>query len=175
MAMAEPPIQIVDEHNQVIGAMHKDEAKSRGLYHQLIRVIAEDSIGRVLLQKRASDEAYYPNLWDTSSAGHVDAGETYEIAAVLETMEEIGVADVKLELIADYLYEHHDYKGRDIRQFTRLYKIGLDTTPNNLNKDEVGEVQWFDKQALLVYMQNSPQDFTPGAKDAIERYCVGLV
>ncbi len=49
MSSVEPLIQIVDEHDQVIGAMDKDEAKSLGKIHRLARVIAEDANGRILL------------------------------------------------------------------------------------------------------------------------------
>ncbi len=166
----ELPIQIVDKRNRIIGSMDKNEAKGQGLYHQLARVIAEDADGRILLQKRAATENYYPNLWDTSCAGHVDQGESYEVAAKRELREEIGVADVQLALIEEYLYTKVDYKQRDIRQFVRLYRINLDYTPTKLAKEEVDAVNWFAPKELISYIKTKPQDFTPGAIVALKKY-----
>lgn len=47
--------------------------------------------GRVLLQLRASTKVNHPSLWDVSVAGHVDAGERPEAAAVREAREELGI------------------------------------------------------------------------------------
>ncbi|MGK2856745.1 MAG: NUDIX hydrolase [Thermoanaerobaculia bacterium] len=53
---------------------------------------------RVLLQLRASTKVNHPSLWDVSVAGHVDAGESPEAAAIREAREELGI-----EIAADDL------------------------------------------------------------------------
>ena len=45
-------IQIVDEHDQPVGAASMDEAQTKGLWHRIVRVMVEDGQGHVLLQLR---------------------------------------------------------------------------------------------------------------------------
>ena len=162
-------IQIVDENDKVIGAMPMDEAKQQGKIHRIARVMAEDIKGRILLQKRSS-LIPYPEKWDSSAAGHVDEGETYELAAVREMLEEIGIKDVPLELLGTYYYTENDLKNRDIKQFNRVFKVELNITPTDLNKDEVSEVQWFDINNLKTELEQHPEDFVPALTEIIKRF-----
>lgn len=167
MSHSEPLIQIVDEEDKVIGALSMDEAKEKGKIHRIVRVMVQNSKGQLLLQKRSS-LIPYPGMWDSSAAGHVDEGETYESAALRELSEEVGIKNVQLKIVKTYYYNENDFKNRDIRQFNRVFEVKFDNTPNDLSKDEVTEVKWFDLVDLKDYIKNSPQDFTPGFIKSIE-------
>ena len=52
----------------------------------------EDGGVDVLLQKRSKKKDSYPGHYDISSAGHMHAGDSYEISAVREIGEELGIA-----------------------------------------------------------------------------------
>jgi 16S rRNA (adenine1518-N6/adenine1519-N6)-dimethyltransferase len=80
---------IVDEHDAVIGAMPRDEVHVRDLRHRAIHVQIFNGAGEVFLQKRSIWKDRSPTKWDSSTAGHVDTGESYEQAARRELMEEI--------------------------------------------------------------------------------------
>ncbi|HVE16265.1 MAG TPA: 16S rRNA (adenine(1518)-N(6)/adenine(1519)-N(6))-dimethyltransferase RsmA [Chthoniobacterales bacterium] len=82
---------IVDEHDNVIGAAPRDEAHASNLRHRAIHVQIFNAAGEVFLQRRSIWKDRSPGKWDSSTAGHVDAGETYEQAARRELMEEIAV------------------------------------------------------------------------------------
>jgi predicted NUDIX family NTP pyrophosphohydrolase len=43
------------------------------------------------VHKRSLSKDINAGLWDTSAAGHVDAGEMYDVCAHRETIEELGV------------------------------------------------------------------------------------
>ena len=45
----------------------------------------------VLLQKRSANKDSYPGLYDTSSAGHVIAGDAPIVSAIRELHEELGI------------------------------------------------------------------------------------
>ncbi len=92
--MASDVFDIVDASDNAIGSAPRGEVHARGLMHRASHVIifCNSPRGRmILLQKRSALKDKYPNLYTTSCSGHVDTGETYEIAAVREMREETGL------------------------------------------------------------------------------------
>ena len=52
--------------------------------------------GQVYIQRRSRSKDRHPGKLDSSAAGHVDPGETYEETAIRELQEELGIqAEVK--------------------------------------------------------------------------------
>ncbi|HVL87329.1 MAG TPA: NUDIX domain-containing protein [Candidatus Thermoplasmatota archaeon] len=94
---AREPLDVVDEEDRVVGSVPRAEVHRRGLLHRSVHVFLLDRSGRLFVQRRAPTVVVHPNRWTSSASGHVDAGESYEDAAVRELSEEIGVcADVRL-------------------------------------------------------------------------------
>lgn len=105
--MEENLIQIVDEHDNPVGQASKAEMWRDGLWHRVVRIMAVRKDGAILLQKRAPTKQPFPNCWDNSAAGHVDAGEDYLAAAKRELMEELGLQNVSLEEVGAYTSTNH--------------------------------------------------------------------
>jgi 16S rRNA (adenine1518-N6/adenine1519-N6)-dimethyltransferase len=168
MNQNESLIQIVDERDQVIGAIPKEEALKQSKIHRISRVMAEDPEGRILLQKR-SLLVPHPGVWDSSAAGHVDENETYEQAAKRETFEEIGVKDLPLEPI-DTFYSEYDYQGIKVKRFTRVYKAKLNYMPKNFDTGEVTELRWFSLEEIKKMIQENPELFIPNLIQTIKSY-----
>lgn len=80
----------------------RDDAHRLGLWHRTVHVWIRNSKGELLLQKRALTKDVYPGYWDISCAGHIDAGESPETAALRELSEELGVQKNERELV--YLF-----------------------------------------------------------------------
>jgi len=76
----------------------KSEIHAKGHYHNTAHIWFYTKKGEVLLAQRAASKVICPLLWDVSVAGHVDAGETIEGAAIRETKEEINLIITKLDL-----------------------------------------------------------------------------
>ncbi|GGG50445.1 NUDIX hydrolase [Bizionia arctica] len=76
----------------------KSEIHSQGFYHNTAHIWFYTKDGQILLAQRAATKTICPLLWDVSVAGHVDAGETIEEAAIRETQEEIGLTISKSDL-----------------------------------------------------------------------------
>jgi 16S rRNA (adenine1518-N6/adenine1519-N6)-dimethyltransferase len=95
-------MDIVDEHDEVIGRDTRARIHARHDIHRGVHVFVVNDAGELLLQRRAQTTRDYPGHWDASAGGQVAAGETYEQAAVRELDEELGCPPGPLCLVARY-------------------------------------------------------------------------
>ncbi len=167
--VSHPPIQIVDKNDKPIGEASMSEAHDKGLIHRIVRVMVENPKGQILLQKRSPEVARWPNCWDNSAAGHVDVGEEYLTAAKRELDEEIGIKDAELEQIGEY-YTDSKYTWGHLKRFNRVYKIVVESTPKNLQADEVSAVKWVSVVEAKKLVKSKPDEVTDGLADVLARF-----
>lgn len=100
-------LDVVDEDNVVVGNTPKAEVYTKLLNHRIVHVLVFNTAGEMLLQLRSKNKSFMPGYWVTSAGGHVGSGETYEVAALRELQEELGVTG-KLEFLYSdvYIYEN---------------------------------------------------------------------
>lgn len=165
--MAHPPVVIVDINDRVVGEAKLDEARQNGLIYRIVFVVAIDADGRVLLQKRSASMKLYPSCWDVSAGGHVDDGHSYEEAASYELDEEIGVRDAALHEVGHFYSDAPLWGGIPAKRFCKVYRISLDTLPEQLGEEEVEQVRWFTKDALRVLVKNRPEQIAEGLERSI--------
>lgn len=101
--MEEPQVILVNEHDQVLGAMPKMEAHLRGELHRAISVFVFDTDGNWLLQKRAAHKYHSAGLWTNACCSHPYPNETTIDAAHRRLMEEMGM-DCELNFAFKFLY-----------------------------------------------------------------------
>lgn len=87
---------VVDEQDNVIGQATRSEVHAKGLMHRAVHILVFNKKYACLLQKRSMLKDRHPGVWDSSAAGHLDAGEDYESAARRELEEELGITDTRL-------------------------------------------------------------------------------
>lgn len=165
--MTYPPVVVVNEKDEVIGEATLADARAKGLIYRIVFIVAKDSAGRFLLQKRAPDMQVYPDCWDVSAGGHVDDGRTYEQAAALELSEEIAVHDAELKEIAHYYTDDPLWGGIKARRFAKIYEIKLQVLPEQLEHAEVREVRWFTKEELADLATRKPGKIAEGLQYAL--------
>ena len=89
-------LDIVDENGLPTGrTVARDTAHSEGIRHRTAHVwiVRGDKARReVLLQKRSMEKESFPGLYDTSSAGHIPAGDEPLMSALRELKEELGIS-----------------------------------------------------------------------------------
>ena len=83
---------VVDFENRVIGQATRGEVHAKGLLHRSVHIWVFNSQKDLYLQKRAMTKDENPGYWDSSAAGHLNAGEGYRDSAERELMEELGIS-----------------------------------------------------------------------------------
>jgi len=89
--MNEEVFDVVNERDEVIGQECRAEVHRLGLQHRAVHVLIFNQHGEVFLQKRSMTKDTFPGAWDSSAAGHLDRGESYDACALRELREELGL------------------------------------------------------------------------------------
>ncbi len=163
------PIQQVDENDRPIGSTTKQEAWDNGHIHRIVRIMLEDGQGNVLLQHRDPAKDIFPDCWDNSSAGHVDAGEDYDEAAARELREELGVTNVPLEVLGTYRSDE-TWKGHRFNRFTRCYRATISGTPDPQEPGKIDGVRWFALHQIKALVRDHPDQVSDGLRQVVEKY-----
>jgi isopentenyl-diphosphate delta-isomerase type 1 len=90
-------LDVVDEHDRVIGQAPRAEVHARRLRHRAVHILLFNMRGELYLQKRAATKDSFPGCYDSSASGHLEAGEAYDAGAVRELREELGLTGLPLQ------------------------------------------------------------------------------
>ena len=166
---------IVDEKGIPTGELiERSEAHLRDIRHRTAHVwVVRQTDGRyeVLLQKRAACKESFPGCYDTSSAGHIHAGDEPLPSALRELEEELGIRAEESDLsfagnfVSHYERVFYDKPFRDNEYtFVYVYDKPVEIEALKLQADEVESVKWFDIDQVSKAIE-PPRD---------ERFCVPL-
>jgi isopentenyldiphosphate isomerase len=97
----------------------------------------------------------HPGCWDSSSSGHLDCGETYDVAAVRELHEELGIEVEELSLIGSL-----PASGMTGQEFVRIY-LAKHEGPFALHPGEISDGRWVTIQELQSWLNERPDEFAP--------------
>lgn len=161
-------VVLINEQDEVLGVMKKIEAHENGFLHRAFSVFLFNSMGEMLLQKRAQTKYHSPEQWTNAVCSHPRVNESYLNGAHRRLQEELGISVAITEKfhfiykaeVGKNLWEHElDYV------FTGFYEGGF-----TLNKDEVSEVRYISMEDLEKEMQQNPGNFTEWFKIILKEY-----
>jgi 16S rRNA (adenine1518-N6/adenine1519-N6)-dimethyltransferase len=146
---------VVDAEDRVIGQAPRRAVHANNLLHRAVHILIFNAAGELLLQKRSRFKDRHPNVWDSSAAGHVDAGEDYDETAARELREELGVGTALTRVAKLPASE------RTGQEFIWLYRGQCDG-PFEVARGEIEHVEFFPPTLVTAWLQARPDDFAPG-------------
>ncbi len=158
-------LDIVNEHDIVVGQASKAEIYAQKLPHRIAHVILFNTAGDMALQLRSATVSYCPLHWVTTAGGHVDTGETYEVAAQREMQEEIGV-DVPLTFLSKDVYHNPTIPG--FYKMITCFRATYDG-PMACNPDEVERIAYFSLPTIKSMIANG-EPFHPELLFLLKKY-----
>lgn len=174
---------ICDEFGMPTGeTVSREEAHEKGILHRTAHIWITKQDGPVtfvLLQKRAQNKDSFPGCFDTSSAGHIQAGDEPIDSALRELQEELGIqADKKdLHFIGTFRIQYQEeFHGKTFRDnevaFTYLYEEPVEISQLTLQKEELDSVMWHGLDSTyLAILQENPDFCVPaGGINMVRRH-----
>jgi 16S rRNA (adenine1518-N6/adenine1519-N6)-dimethyltransferase len=157
---------VVDAEDRVTGQMSRHEVHRQKLMHRAVHIFVFNSRGELFLQRRSRWKDAHPLCWDSSAAGHVNAGQTYEETAPREVEEELGVSTPVEEIGA---LPPSDMTGQE---HVRLYR-GSHEGPFKLHPAEIDGGGFFTPEQIDRWTKARPQDFATGFLECWRVYSEG--
>ena len=123
------------------------------------------------MQKRALNKDSFPGKYDTSSAGHIQAGDEPLESAIRELSEELGIQASKDELkyVGTFSNQYEkEFYGKMFKDnevsFVYVYEKEVDINNLSIQKEELDSVEWFNLEEVYEACQ-PPRD---------EKFCVPM-
>ena len=162
-ASAEESLPVVDKNDRILRYTPRSEVHGNNLRHRAVHILIFNQADEVYLQRRSRWKDRHPLKWDSSAAGHVGHGESYDEAAHRELQEEIDArACLKriLKLPASTRTEH---------EFIWLYRgeISGGLQPNTT---EIETGLFFSPAIIDGWIAARPDDFAPGFLECWKAY-----
>ena len=158
-------VVVVNKKDEIVGTMPRADTHKNGTPHRVAVVYVENSKGEILVQVRMTDRL------DHSSAGHVDPGEEYIDTAKRELKEELGMDNVKINLVGHGVSEEIIPDMGEHRVHV-MQIFSCTGEPGELQKEEVRGVYWANPKEVLKEMIEKPTDmkFSGGFRISLPIY-----
>ena len=160
----EEKLDVLNERGEFTGKVAtREECHREGLWHRAVYGFIIDKNSNVLLQKRSQNKKLWPNKWDVTVGGHVDAGEFGRQALIREVKEELGIEikddDVKYLIGSTSINEQGDIINKHYNECYLITK-NIDISDIKIQKEEISEVRYFSKDELLKRISNNYEGLT---------------
>jgi isopentenyl-diphosphate Delta-isomerase len=161
-------VVLVDQNDQKLGLMEKQQAHVAGLLHRAFSVFIFNSKGELMIQQRAANKYHSPTLWTNTCCSHPREDETYEQAAHRRLQEEMGF-DCDLDFKFSFIYKAHLDNNLTEHELDHVF-FGTFNEEPNLNPEEVMAYRWVELEDLKKDIETNPQNYTAWFKIIFEHY-----
>ena len=160
-------VVLVDEQDNAIGTMEKQQAHVEGVLHRAFSIFIFNSEKKLLLQKRASSKYHCGGLWTNTCCSHPRENETVLDAANRRLEEEMGMS-CNLQSIFSFVYKAEFENGLTEHEFDHVFFGESNSTPT-INLEEVEDFRYVGMEELQIEINENPTHFTPWFLIALDR------
>jgi 16S rRNA (adenine1518-N6/adenine1519-N6)-dimethyltransferase len=161
--MEKERLSVVDKNDRILRYARRSDVHGNNLRHRAVHILIFDQAGDVYLQQRSRWKDRHPLQWDSSAAGHVAAGESYDETARRELEEELGI-NVPLEKILTL-----PASVRTEQEFVCLYRGTIRGNPI-VNRSEIEIGAFFPPAIIDGWIAARPENFAPGFMECWKVY-----
>jgi isopentenyldiphosphate isomerase len=153
----DPEIEVLDEQGKPTGeALPLSKVHDGELWHRIALAWVYNTQGEVLLQHRTLERDAFPNVWDVSASGHIQAGDSPIATVVRELREELGiqVAPSELSILGEVTDTFPLINGKTHKEHAVVYLVHRDVNLERLEFQtaEVDGARWMGLRDLAADM-----------------------
>ncbi len=166
--MAEELVILVNENDEQIGLMPKQEAHEKAVLHRAFSVFLFNEKNELLLQQRALTKYHSPGLWTNTCCSHQRNGETNLEAGKRRLFEEMGIA-TQLRETTQFIYKAPFDNGLTEHELDHIL-IGSFSEEPVINELEVASFKWMHMVDIEKDMQDNPDSYTAWFKIIFDKF-----
>jgi isopentenyl-diphosphate delta-isomerase len=166
--MIEEQVILVNEKDEQIGLMPKQEAHEKAVLHRAFSVFIFNDSNELMLQQRAHHKYHSPGLWTNTCCSHQRNGETSLQAGKRRLYEEMGFT-TDLKETTSFIYKAHFDNGLTEHEFDHVL-IGTFNDPPTINEDEVAHWKWMALEEVQNDIKLKPELYTAWFKIIFEKF-----
>lgn len=96
-------VDVIDDAGTVVGTATRREMRARRLPHRCTYILVFNRAGQLFIHQRTATKDVFPSHWDVAVGGVLAAGESFDVGAERELLEELGVT-APLERLFPFRY-----------------------------------------------------------------------
>lgn len=166
--MKEEQVVLVNEKDEKIGLMPKQEAHVKGVLHRAFSVFIFNSKNELMLQQRAFEKYHTPGLWANTCCSHQRDGESSIDAGKRRLMEEMGFT-TDLKETTTFIYKAPFDNGLTEHELDHILVGSYEADPE-INPEEVASWKWMDMEDVRDDIKNNPDIYTPWFKIIFDKF-----
>lgn len=161
---ADEIMDIVDDHDTVIGQASRSEIYQKFLQHRIVHIFIKNKENKIWLQLRSKNASYCPEYRSTTVWWHIQTWENYKEAALREYKEELWITS-ELKFLAKDIYKDYQYSkflGTFITEYNGDFKF---------EENAVDDVKFFTVEEIKDMIKNW-EKFHPELLFLLEKYFI---
>jgi isopentenyl-diphosphate delta-isomerase len=166
--MEEEKVVLVNERDEKIGLMPKQEAHIKGLLHRAFSVFVFNDKNELMLQQRAKHKYHSPGLWTNTCCSHQRDGEATLDAGKRRLQEEMGFTTL-LKETTSFIYKAPFENGLTEHEYDHIL-VGTYNGEPEINPDEVAAWKWMELEDVREDIQNNPEQYTAWFKIIFDKF-----